>query len=156
MNRINRGFHRLGLFLAIPIVLIGGCYWLNEGLGIAAWSLHHHTALMCARDFWQRDEERFWGLSLFRNKPLNPSAADTTLIDLKALDCSQAANGDMDEITKFAEVRAAPSYSWISTLGSNLLVVPVFFTVYLTLILALATYGVIRAIGWVVGGFSRD
>jgi hypothetical protein len=153
MNRVHRGFHRLGLFLAIPIVLIGGGYWLNEGLGIAAWSVHHHAALMCGLDFLQKDEKRFWELSLYRKNPLD---IDTTVIDLKALDCSQAANGDMAEIVSFAEVRAAPSYSWISTLGSELLSNVVFFIVYLTLILALATYAVVRAIGWVVGGFSRD
>jgi hypothetical protein len=153
MSRVSRGFHRLGLFLAVTIVLVGGCYWLWSGLESAGWYLRHHRALMCARDFLQRDEKRFWELSLFREKPYD---IDTALIDLRALECSQPANDPM-EIVKFREVRDAPSsFSRISTLGSQLLIFPILFIAISTIILALATYGVVRVIGWVVGGFSRD
>jgi len=103
---------------------------------------------MCGYDFRQRDEERFWDLSL--------SELDDTgeaIIDLRALGCSQPVNDPL-QIVKFGEVRVVPSFSWISGFGSELLFPPILITALATLVLALAVYGVVRAIGWVIGGFA--
>ena len=107
----------------------------------------HHKTLMCAHDFLQRDEKRFWDLSY---KPYN---TDEVLIDLKALECSQPVNDPLG-IVRFGEVKIVPSFSWISSFGSELLFPPILITALATLILACAAYGVIRTIGWVIGGFA--
>jgi hypothetical protein len=93
------------------------------------------------------DEKRFWDLSY---KPYN---TDEVLIDLKALECSQPVNDPLG-IVRFGEVKIVPSFSWISSFGSELLFPPMLITALATLILACAAYGVIRTIGWVIGGFA--
>jgi len=145
-QRVSRGFHRLGLFLAAIILLIGVSYWVFQAAEVAGISWRHHKALMCAHDFLQRDEKRFWDLSYM------PDNTDEVVIDLKALECSQPVNDPL-AIVQFGEVRIVPSFSWISSFGSELLFPPILITALAALILAYAAYGVIRTIGWVIGGF---
>lgn len=114
---------------------------------VATYDWLHHEVLVCAHDFLERDQKRFWDLSLTK-----PDNTDEALIDLKALGCSNP--NDAGTIAKFSEVKIVPSVSWISSFGSNLLFAPIFIPALATLILALAAYGVVRAIGWVVGGFA--
>jgi hypothetical protein len=146
-QRVSRGFHRLGLFLAAIILLIGGSYWVFSAFDVASIYWRHHEALMCAHDVLQRDEKRFWDLSY---KPYN---TEEVLIDLKALECSQPVNDPLG-IVRFGDVKIVPSFSWISSFGSELLFPPILITALATLILACAAYGVIRTIGWVIGGFA--
>jgi hypothetical protein len=145
-QRVSRGFHRLGLLLAAIILLIGGSYWVFSASYLAGISWRHHKALMCAHDFLQRDEKRFWDLSYM------PDNTDEVVIDLKALECSQPANDPLG-IVRFGEVKIVPSFSWISSFGSELLFPPILITALATLILACVAYTVVRAIGWVIGGF---
>jgi len=145
-QRVSRGFHRLGLLLAAIILLIGGSYWVSQAAEVAGIYWRHHKALMCAHDFLQRDEKRFWDLSYM------PDNTDEVVIDLKALECSQPVNDPL-AIVQFGEVRVVPSFSWISSFGSELLFPPILITALAALILAYAAYGVIRTIGWVIGGF---
>ncbi len=42
---VRRGFHRLGLFLAAIILLIGGSYWVISASQVATYDLLHHKAL---------------------------------------------------------------------------------------------------------------
>jgi hypothetical protein len=56
-------------------------------------------------------------------------------------------------IVRFGEVKIVPSFSWISSFGSELLFPPILITALATLILACVAYTVVRAIGWVIGGF---
>ena len=81
-----------------------------------------------------------------------PDNTDEVVIDLKALECSQPVNDPL-AIVQFGEVRVVPSFSWISSFGSELLFPPILITALAALILAYAAYGVIRTIGWVIGGF---
>ena len=147
-QRLSRGFHRLGLFLAAIILLIGGSYWVLSASDLAGISWRHHKALMCGYDFRQRDEKRFWNLSLTELDDTGEA-----IIDLRALRCSQPVNDPL-QIVKFGEVRVVPSFSWLSSFGSELLFPPILITALATLVLALAVYGVVRAIGWVIGGFA--
>jgi hypothetical protein len=81
------------------------------------------------------------------------SVISHTTLDLKALECSQPVNDPLG-IVRFGEVKIVPSFSWISSFGSELLFPPILITTLATLILACAAYGVIRTIGWVIGGFA--
>jgi hypothetical protein len=65
-ERINRGFHRLGLFLAAIIVLIGASFWLNLGVGETSYQGRHNEALVCAHEILQKDPKRFWDLDQFK------------------------------------------------------------------------------------------
>jgi len=147
-QRVSRCFHRLGLFLAAIIVLVGGYYWVVSASEVANQDWRHHKALVCAHHFRHRDEKRFWELSLTE---LDDNGE--AIIDLRALGCSQPVN-DPHEIIKFGEVRVVPSFSWLSSFGSNLLFAPILVTALATLLLALAVYVVVRAIGWVIAGFA--
>jgi hypothetical protein len=44
-RRVSRGFHRLGLFLAALIVLIGASYWLIQAVEVTGYSWRHNEAL---------------------------------------------------------------------------------------------------------------
>jgi hypothetical protein len=63
-SRVSRGFHRLGLLLAAIILLLGGSFWVISANQVATYASLHHKALVCAHDFLQRDQKRFWDLSL--------------------------------------------------------------------------------------------
>ncbi|MGA8433592.1 MAG: hypothetical protein WB713_02135 [Methyloceanibacter sp.] len=146
-KRVSRGFHRLGLFLAAIIVLVGGYYWVVSAGEVANQDWRHHKALVCAHHFRHRDEKRFWDLGL-----TELDETGEAIIDLRALGCSQTVN-DPHEIIKFGEVRVVPSFSWLSSFGSELLFPPILISALAALVLAVAAYGIVRAIGWVVGGF---
>jgi hypothetical protein len=45
-----------------------------------------------------------------------------------------------------------PSFSWISSFGSELLFPPILISALAAVVLAAAAYGLVRGIGW-VGGF---
>jgi hypothetical protein len=79
-QRVSRGFHRFALFLAAMILLVGGYYWVVSAIEYTDWGVRHYEALVCAHDFLQRDEKRFW--ELINRKP---ELGEDQLIDLKAL-----------------------------------------------------------------------
>ena len=70
-QRVSRGFHRLGIFLAIIILLIGVPYWLFQGLGSTGYYWRQNEALVCAHDLLQRDPKRFWDLNHFQPEEVN-------------------------------------------------------------------------------------
>ena len=147
-KRVSRGFHRLGLFLAAIIVLVGGgYYWVVSAGEVANQDWRHHKALVCAHQFRHREDKRIWDLGL-----TELDETGEAIIDLRALGCSQTVN-DPHEIIKFGEVRVVPSFSWLSSFGSELLFPPILIFACAALVLAVAAYGIVRAIGWVVGGF---
>ena len=121
-QRVSRGFHRLGIFLAIIILLIGVPYLLFQGLGSTGYYWRQNEALVCAHDLLQRDPKRFWDLNHFQPEEVN-QVTDNQYIDLKALGCSDPyeAPGPIKELVSFGEVRVVPTFSWISTFGSQLL-----------------------------------
>ena len=102
---------------------------------------------MCAHHFRHRDEKRFWDLSLTELDDTGEA-----IIDLRALGCSQPVN-DPHEIIKFGEVRVVPYFSWLSSFGSELLFPPILISALAAVVLAAAAYGLVRRIGWVIGGF---
>jgi hypothetical protein len=75
---VSRGFHRLGLFLAAIIVLVGGYYWVVSASEVANQDWRHHKALVCAHHFRHRDEKRFWELSLTE---LDDNGANSLTLD---------------------------------------------------------------------------
>ena len=179
-QRLSRGFHRLALFLAAIPLLVGvgiSLFWSNN-LAHDAWRAHDQ--LVCANHYllsldasaaseqegtctdenyagqkrkWdeagQQHEGFFTWCAAQKPKPswllLGPSG---NTINLKQIGCS---DWEYDNVS-LGEARAAPAgFSWafefFSKLGIGLAI---------TLALSLALYGLVRAIGWVIGGFAAS
>jgi hypothetical protein len=73
-------------------------------------------------------------------------APDDQRIDLKETGCR-----DWGQRVTYGEARRPPDFNWYSSFGNSLLL-------YLTITLAvsLAVYALLRAIGWVIGGFAAS
>lgn len=70
---------------------------------------------------------------------------DDWRINLKQVGCSD----DVYETVTYGEVRDPHAFDWL-----NELVLPLTVAVAITLAVSLAVYGVVRAIGWFIGGFA--
>jgi hypothetical protein len=66
-------------------------------------------------------------------------------INLKQVGCSD----DMHETVTYGEVNNPPAFDWLNELG-----LPPALAAAVTLAVSLSVYGLIRAIGWVIGGFA--
>jgi hypothetical protein len=76
------------------------------------------------------------------------SAPDDARLDLKHIGCSDA---EYDTIS-LGEARANPAYfSWADQLAAKLGI-----SLAITLAVSLCLYGLVRAIGWVIGGFASS
>ena len=74
-------------------------------------------------------------------------APDETPLNLKRMGCS-----DSDyETVSLGEASTVPEFNWYPRLGYYLGI-----GVGLSLLLSFAVYGLIRAIGWVIGGFAAS
>jgi hypothetical protein len=147
-EKISRGFHRLGLFLAALILLIGVPYSLFQALELMDYDVQHDEALKCAHDLLQRDPKRFWDLNFIKPEDLN-HVTDDWPVDLSTFGCSDPEGG----MVTFGEVRVVPPVNWISRFGSLWLGLPARIYGLGALLLALAIYALVRAIGWIIGGF---
>ena len=146
-QRISRGFHRLALFLAAIPLLIGIGSMIFTGID-ANNSWRRHQKLVCAHEHtgdpnkpWTYPWDAFVATQVSRDDPV----LEDREINLKPLGCS---NSEYDTV-KFGEALNPPEFSWLSELAK-----PLSFGLGIGLAVSLAVYGVVRAIGWVIGGFA--
>jgi hypothetical protein len=141
-QRVSRGFQRLALFLAAIPLLVGVIISVAKGLHEADSALTQHEKLLCANRSVLRSD---------RDLADNPFWTETSTPDerlqLKVIGCSDW-EGDT---VSFQEARNPPEFNWLSTLARE--TAP---ALAITLVIALAIYGVVRAIGWVIGGFAAS
>jgi hypothetical protein len=147
---ISRGFHRLALFLAAVPFLIGVVLTMLWGLRDANIALDKHQKLVCAHQRAPGTEGQPWTLpwDAFEENPFLPPKLDDVSVSLKKLGCSELEY----DAAKVGEIRnVAPAFNWFGAF------VPLFATgVAITLAVTLAVYGIVRAIGWVIGGFAAS
>ena len=136
---LGHGFNRLALFLAAIPLLVGGGLSLAIAIDQAndAKAMHEEQArLVCAQTALKSDV------------PQGYRAVDGRL-DLQKLGCS-----DLPQTTSYFKVLNARPPKAFSYARSFL--PPLSIGVLLTLTIALAVYGIVRAIGWVIGGFAAS
>ena len=134
-RRISRGFHRLAILLAAIPLLIGGTIAILESYDALTSASRKHQALECAYSAKQKDPEQFrrWYFE-----------ATTVTAFLKQLGCSNTG----DDAVAFDEIGEVPHFDLFRTLSGAML-----SKMGITLAVTLAVYVIVRAIGWVIGGF---
>jgi hypothetical protein len=143
--RVSRGFHRLGLFLAAIPLLWGVFYSLGDPLQMANHDLDWHQKVACAHGVFQTDPKRFW-TAAFAPPPAGRTDPPLT-IDLQAIGCSSQA----DDALLIAYAENPPAFNWWTSFGAQ-----AGFILAFAGVVSLAVYGVVRAIGWVIGGFASS
>jgi hypothetical protein len=140
-QRVSRGFHRLALFLAAIPLLVGGLLSVYVAYPVVSHGLDQHQRLVCAHEHLD--------LAPAAHAPKGTlSDEDIGLpLSLKEVGCSDNGN----ETVSYEEARNPPDFNWLTVLG--LAMVPL---MSITLILTLAVYALVRAIGWVIGGFTAS
>jgi hypothetical protein len=131
-QRVNRGFHRLGFFLAATSFLVGGTFAVLAGLTSANKGSARHQELVCAHARIAKEKSENFFDKVDR-------------ISLRKIGCSKRFG-----TISVQEARSnPPKFNWLATFASATTQV-----MLSTLALSLAVYGLTRAIGWVVGGFA--
>ena len=179
-QRVSRGSHRLAVFVAAIPLLIGvtiSLFWAGEP---TYKDLQRHQLQVCAHEHIERvttpkreaaalpsigQEPDSAGTDLEalslpsigeeakrnswpENNPYHLLfAPDETPLNLKRMGCS-----DSDyETVSLGEASTVPEFNWYPRLGYYLGI-----GVGLSLLLSFAVYGLVRAIGWVIGGFAAS
>ena len=132
----SRNLHRLALFLAAIPLLLGGSLSVYIAFDLANRLWEQHQKLLCAHEHvaGQKPDENVF------------DQFDT--VKLKQIGCS---NSD-DTVTVGEARNPPPNLNWFAEFGSGLLLSPL----PQTLIVTLVVYVVVRAIGWVIGGFAAS
>jgi hypothetical protein len=141
-QRVSRGFHRLGLFLAAIPLVIGAALSIGSGLSEADGAQRQHEKLLCANRGVQQ-----WDKEILNGHPFWKDTPDETRLQLKDSGCPSW-TGDT---VSFAEARNPPEFNWLSTLAEETA-----SPLLLTLFIALLIYGLVTAISWVIGGFAAS
>jgi hypothetical protein len=176
-QRIDRGFHRLGLLLAAVPFLFGVASCIKLASDAADHAQREQAELSCAKSWFDRDWTDVSDTSatsaeksstphldeLLREYGSDPQAvpkpspeevdaimaniAGDRLLDLRDVGCSQVSKS-----IKLREVFIAPTLfsRWIAP------VEPVATALAITLLVSFTIYAVVRAIGWVIGGFAAS
>jgi hypothetical protein len=135
-QRVSSGFHRLALFLAAIPLLLGGSLSVYIAFDLANRLWEQHQKLLCAHQHvasQKRDENVY-------------DQFDT--VKLKQIGCSKS-----DDTVTVGEARnPPPNLNWFAEFSSGLLLSPL----PQMLIVTLVVYVVVRAIGWVIGGFAAS
>ena len=137
-QRLSRGFHRLALFLAaIPMLfrVIFSAYFAYED---ATQGLARHKNSGCVYAFMKSNGKKFWEIYF---------ASPDGRINLKQIGCSVT---DYESISADEIPSGPPAFGWLGTFNSLAL------SLGITLTVSLATYGIVRAIGWVISGFAAS
>jgi hypothetical protein len=113
-------------------LLLGGSLSVYVAFDLANRLWEQHQKLVCAHEY------------VAGEKPGENDQFDT--VKLKQIGCS---NSD-DTVTVGEARNPPPNLNWFAEFGSGLLLSPL----PQTLIITLAVYVVVRAIGWVIGGFA--
>ena len=137
-QRVSRGFHRLGLFLAVIVLLVGVIACLASPYQEAT---EEHEKLTCAHKVYLDNPKLFWETA-FAPTPLDSSQPPLT-ISLREIGCSQSA-----DFVLIADAKQPPDFYWWRRFAEE--AGPIFV---LTVVFAVAIYGLLQAIGWVIGGF---
>jgi hypothetical protein len=135
-QRVSRGFHRLALFLAAIPLLLGGSLSIYVAFNLANRAWEQHQKLVCAHEH------------IAGQKPGENVFNQFDTIKLKQIGCS---NSD-DTVTVGEARNPPPNLNWFAAFGSGLLLSPL----PQTLAVSLLVYGIVRAIGWVIGGFAAS
>jgi hypothetical protein len=169
-QRVSRGFHRLGLFLAAIPFLIGGGIAISISMEQADSANRDHQKLACAHDYILTHDAQhspsppmspdnpFGDLALPQiggGPPAKKSgllesierffnSPDEERLSLKQIGCS---SGEYETVS-YGETRNPPPFSWLHAFAW-----PAALGLGITFALTLAAYGLVRAIGWVIGGF---
>ena len=132
-QRVSRGFHRLALFLAAIPLLLGGSLSVYIAFDLANRAWEQHQKLVCAHEH------------IAVQKPGENVFDQFDTVKLKQIGCSTS-----DDTVTVGDARnPPPDLNWFAEFGSALLLSPL----PQTLIVTLAVYVVVHAIGWVIGGF---
>jgi len=132
-QRVNRGFHRLALFLAAIPLLLGGSLSVYIAFDLANRLWEQHQKLVCAHEH------------VAGKKPGENVFDQSDTVKLKQIGCSNS-----DDTVTVGEARdPPPNLNWFAEFGSGLLLSPL----PQTLIVTLVVYVIVRAIGWVISGF---
>ena len=134
LARLNLNFHRLALLLAAIPLLLGGSLSLYIAFDLANRLWEQHQKLLCAHEH------------VAGQKPNENVFDQFDTVKLKQIGCS---NSD-DTVTVGEARNPPPNLNWFAEFGSGLLLSPL----PQTLIVTLVVYVVVRAIGWVIGGFA--
>ena len=155
-QQVSRGFHRLGLILATIPLLIGAGMVAQAYADYAKLSgSTQYQQKMCAHDYLEREglvltddemkELKPWQVPWQLYKLPKGEAVGTYnkewLIRLKKIGCSN----DEEAVITYGEARDASGWFEYATR-----------VVGITLAISGAVYGLVRAIGWVVGGFMAS
>jgi hypothetical protein len=153
-QRLSRGFHRLGLFLAAILLIVGGWFSVLTAKDEASMALHKHQQLVCAHEHIAQAKPLLpdvpKGMEPGDVLPSSPGQEPWQLnwqLNLKQVGCSDYS----DDIVTYGEASNPPEFSWLGvfaqTLGLGLAI---------TLAVTVVIYGQVRAIGWVIDGFTAS
>jgi len=131
-QRVSRGFHRLGLFLASVALLIGG-----------------FLAMLFAPD-WAAPFPAKWGR---QPVPQGFSGVGGPIVDIEGLaKVRMPSNYNLQPIAKQRElVNRIIANNWREKFA-----IPLERGLLIALAFSLVLYGLVRAIGWVIGGFMAS
>ncbi|HKA65659.1 MAG TPA: hypothetical protein VKD00_08100 [Methyloceanibacter sp.] len=131
-QRSSRGFHRLALFLAAISLLIGT-----------------FAALLLAPDWTAPFSSPKWSV---RGRSLEHHRRLTT-IQIEGI-------GEIDVMSPFDEMDQAQQQSTVDKIVTNYwrskVAIPFLQGFGITIAISLAVYGIVRAIGWVIGGSAAS
>jgi hypothetical protein len=138
-QRVIGDFHRLAVLSAVIPLLLGIVYSLWSPYQTANDELNRHHKLECARE-----HAALW-------PPVTTSSPDSydeemgIPLNLKSVGCSDRD----DDTVSYAEAANPPEFNWWASYARH--IAPI---LALTAAISLAVYGIVRAIGWVIGGYA--
>jgi hypothetical protein len=146
-QRVSRGFHRLGLFLAAALFISVSAWFVALAVSVANVGSEKNTKLLCAHEYLLHGELR--RLVLLEAMGLDTQGVpnEDQRVSLKVLNCSSS---DYETVS-YADVRNPPSFNWLGLFGP-----PAAIGIGIALVLSLLIHSIVRAIGWVIGGFAAS
>jgi hypothetical protein len=148
-QRVSRGFHRLALFLAAIPLLIGIVSSVLWGFHDANLASDKHQQLVCAQNRLGTREKPWtipWDALVKAYESGTP--LENAEVSLKRLGCSE---WEYDSVRLGEALDVSPKFDWIGKFAP-----PSGIGFAITLVVSLALYGAVRAIGWVIGGFAAS
>jgi len=139
-QRVSRGFNRLAIFLAAIPLVIGTILSLGVAVQQANEEKAYQQKVVCAGQHPER-----WPATTAPKGSLADEQVGT--LSLKQVGCSD----NEDETISYSEARNPPQFYWWASYANNA-------TPYLIFAVAVSAmlYGLVRAIGWVIGGFAAS